>query len=60
MNTIVIAIVLVSVIGILAGILLSYASKIFAVKEDQLFIDLRNQCGRHGAEDLFCCLQRHQ
>lgn len=59
MNTIVIAIVLVSVIGILAGILLSYASKIFAVKEDQLFIDLRAElpgancggCGFAGCDD---------
>ncbi len=59
MNLIIIAIVLVAVVGLIAGILLSYASKIFAVKEDQLFIDLRAElpgancggCGFAGCDD---------
>lgn len=59
MNLIVIAVVLLTVIGLLAGILLSYASKIFEVKEDQLFIDLRAElpgancggCGFAGCDD---------
>ena len=59
MSPVVTATVLVAVIGIIAGILLSFASKIFEVKEDQLFIDLRAQlpgancggCGFAGCDD---------
>jgi electron transport complex protein RnfB len=59
MNLIIIAVVLVVVIGLVAGILLSFASKIFEVKEDQLFIDLRAElpgancggCGYAGCDD---------
>jgi len=53
------AVILVTVIGLVAGILLSYASKIFKVQEDQLFIDLRAElpgancggCGFAGCDD---------
>ena len=53
MNLIIIAIVLILVVGLIAGVLLSYASKVFAVKEDQLFLDLRAElpganCGGSG------------
>ena len=59
MSTIVVSVVLLTVIGLVAGILLSYASKIFAVKENQLFIDLRAElpgancggCGFAGCDD---------
>ncbi len=59
MNLVIIAVVLLLIIGLVAGILLSFASKIFEVKEDQLFIDLRAQlpgancggCGFAGCDD---------
>ena len=59
MNLIIIAIVLILVVGLIAGVLLSYASKVFAVKEDQLFLDLRAElpgancggCGYAGCDD---------
>lgn len=59
MNSIVLAVVLLAIIGLLAGILLSFASKIFAVQEDQIFIDLRAElpgancggCGFAGCDD---------
>ena len=59
MNAIVIAIILVLVIGLLAGVLLSAASKVFFVQEDQLFLDLREKlpgancggCGYAGCDD---------
>ncbi len=59
MNGIVIAIIIVLVIGLLAGIVLSAASKIFFVQEDKLFIDLRAElpgancggCGYAGCDD---------
>ena len=38
---IVIPVVLVVIVGLLASCMLSYASKVFAVQEDQLFLDLR-------------------
>lgn len=59
MTLIIIAIVLVLIISLIAGVLLSYASKKFAVQEDQLFIDLRAElpgancggCGYAGCDD---------
>ena len=55
MNLIIIAIVLILVVGLIAGVLLSYASKVFAVKEDQRFLDLRAElpganCGTCSCE----------
>lgn len=59
MGLIIIAVLLVAIVGLVAGILLSYASKIFFVQEDQLFIDLRAElpgancggCGFAGCDD---------
>ncbi len=59
MNLVVLATVILAIIGLIAGILLSYASKIFEVKEDQVFIDLRKElpgancggCGFAGCDD---------
>lgn len=59
MNLIVIAVVLVVIVGVISGILLSFASKIFEVKEDQVFLDLRaalpgancGGCGFAGCDD---------
>lgn len=59
MNIIISAIVLILVVALIAGILLSYASKVFAVQEDPLFLELREQlpgancggCGYAGCDD---------
>ena len=59
MITIITAIIIVLVTGLLLGVLLSFASKIFFVKEDKLFIDLRAElpgancggCGYAGCDD---------
>ncbi len=59
MKLIVIAIVLIFVVALIAGVLLSYASKVFAVKEDPLFLELREVlpgancggCGYAGCDD---------
>ncbi len=59
MGIIMTAIILILVVSLIAGLLLSYASKVFAVKEDQLFLDLREQlpgancggCGYAGCDD---------
>ncbi|MBR1875715.1 MAG: RnfABCDGE type electron transport complex subunit B [Lachnospiraceae bacterium] len=59
MNGIIIATFFVLLTGLLAGVLLSAASKIFYVKEDQLFLDLREKlpgancggCGYAGCDD---------
>ena len=59
MGLIIIAVLLVAIVGLVAGILLSYASKIFFVQEDQLFLDLRAElpgancggCGFAGCDD---------
>ena len=56
---IVIPVVLVVIVGLLASCMLSYASKVFAVQEDQLFLDLRAElpgancggCGFAGCDD---------
>ena len=56
---IVIPVALVAVVGLLASCMLSYASKVFAVQEDQLFLDLRAElpgancggCGYAGCDD---------
>ena len=56
---IVIPVALVAVVGLLASCMLSYASKVFAVQEDQLFLDLRAElpgancggCGFAGCDD---------
>ena len=56
---IVIPVVLVVIVGLLASCMLSYASKVFAVQEDQLFLDLRAElpgancggCGYAGCDD---------
>ncbi len=57
--SIVIPVVLVVVVGLLAAVMLSYASKVFAVQEDQLYLDLRAElpgancggCGFAGCDD---------
>lgn len=59
MNAIISAVLLVFVIGLIAGVLLSFASKVFAVQEDQLYLDLRavlpgancGGCGFAGCDD---------
>ena len=59
MNGIITAVVFVLIIGLLAGVILSAASKVFFVKEDQLFLDLREKlpgancggCGYAGCDD---------
>lgn len=59
MDLILIAVILILVVSLIAGILLSYASKVFEVKEDQLFLDLRaalpgancGGCGYAGCDD---------
>ena len=59
MSAIISAIALVLVVGLVAGILLSFASKVFAVQEDQLYLDLRAElpgancggCGYAGCDD---------
>ena len=56
---IVIPVALVVIVGLLASVMLSYASKVFAVQEDQLFLDLRAElpgancggCGFAGCDD---------
>ena len=56
---IVIPVALVAIVGLLASVMLSYASKVFAVQEDQLFLDLRAElpgancggCGFAGCDD---------
>ena len=56
---IVIPVALVVIVGLLASCMLSYASKVFAVQEDQLFLDLRAElpgancggCGYAGCDD---------
>ena len=56
---IVIPVALVVIVGLLASVMLSYASKVFAVQEDQLFLDLRAElpgancggCGYAGCDD---------
>ena len=57
--SIVIPVALVVIVGLLASVMLSYASKVFAVQEDQLFLDLRAElpgancggCGYAGCDD---------
>ena len=57
--SIVIPVVLVVIVGLLASCMLSYASKVFAIQEDQLFLDLRAElpgancggCGYAGCDD---------
>ncbi len=59
MGLIIIAVILILVVSLIAGILLSFASKVFEVKEDQLFLDLREAlpgancggCGYAGCDD---------
>lgn len=59
MDLIIIAVVLILIVSLIAGVLLSYASKVFEVKEDQLFLDLREAlpgancggCGYAGCDD---------
>ena len=59
MTAIIYAVVLVLVIGLIAGVLLSFASKVFAVQEDELYLDLRAElpgancggCGYAGCDD---------
>ena len=57
--SIVIPVALVVIVGLLASVMLSYASKVFAIQEDQLFLDLRAElpgancggCGYAGCDD---------
>lgn len=59
MSQIIIPVVLVVVVGLIASVILSYASKVFAVKEDEKFIALRAElpgancggCGFAGCDD---------
>ncbi len=59
MSGIITAVVFVLIIGLLAGVILSGASKVFFVQEDQLFLDLREKlpgancggCGYAGCDD---------
>ena len=54
-----IPVILVVIVGLLASCMLSYASKVFAIQEDQLFLDLRAElpgancggCGFAGCDD---------
>ena len=56
---IVIPVVLVVIVGLLASVMLSYASKVFFIQQDQLFLDLRAElpgancggCGYAGCDD---------
>ena len=57
--SIAIPVILVVIVGLLASCMLSYASKVFAIQEDQLFLDLRAElpgancggCGFAGCDD---------
>ena len=57
--TIIIPVALVVIVGLLASCMLSFASKVFAVQEDPLFVDLRAElpgancggCGFAGCDD---------
>ncbi len=59
MKLILLAIILVVLVGLIASLILSYASKVFAVKEDETFIALRAElpgancggCGFAGCDD---------
>ncbi len=59
MSGIITAVVFVLIVGLLAGVVLSGASKVFFVKEDQIFLDLREKlpgancggCGYAGCDD---------
>ena len=57
--TIIIPVALVAIVGLLASCMLSFASKVFAVQEDPLFVELRAElpgancggCGFAGCDD---------
>ncbi len=59
MTEILIPVILVSVVGLVASVILSFASKVFAVQEDPLFLELRAElpgancgaCGFAGCDD---------